>query len=211
MNVSILDLNCGNLSSIYNSLKFLDVNVKVTNDKSSINASEAIVFPGNGNFNFAMNNLIKTGFDDLLYENIISKKKPFLGICVGFQVLFSSSNEDGIKTKGLDLFKSDLKLIENKNHTKYFSLPHIGWNTVRTINSGGILSKVEGKLDFYFMHSYAVVDSNQLYATSICEYGEEFISSIEKDNITAVQFHPEKSHDTGIKFLNHWLKKNVKN
>ena len=109
MNVSILDLNCGNLSSIYNSLKFLDVNVKVTNDKSSINASEAIVFPGNGNFNFAMNNLIKTGFDDLLYENIISKKKPFLGICVGFQVLFSSSNEDGIKTKGLDLFKSDLK------------------------------------------------------------------------------------------------------
>ena len=74
-----------------------------------------------------------------------------------------------------------------------------------------IKALVEGELDFYFMHSYAVVDSNQLYATSICEYGEEFISSIEKDNITAVQFHPEKSHDTGIKLLNHWLKKNVKN
>ena len=125
MNVSILNLDCGNLSSIYNALKYLDLNVEITFDKKVINNSDAIVLPGNGNFSHVMKFLKKQGFEDLLHENLLVKKKPFLGICIGFQILFSSSMENDVKTNGLNFFNGNLTKIIEKRKTNNFSLPHI--------------------------------------------------------------------------------------
>ena len=211
MNVSILNLDCGNLSSIYNALKYLNLNVDLTFDKQKINNSDAIVIPGNGNFGHVMSFLKTKGIDDLLHENLIIKKKPFLGICIGFQILFSSSMENDIMTKGLNFFDGNLTKIIDKNNTDNFSLPHIGWNNIEITKSKSILKKIGNDLDFYFMHSFINNDIKNPYATSICEYGEKFVSSIEKENITAIQFHPEKSHETGINLLREWVENCVKN
>ena len=211
LNISILNLNCGNISSIFNALHYLGINAEVTIDKKKLIMSDAIVVPGNGNFNHVMNFLKKKNLEDLLYENIIVKKKPYLGICIGFQILFTSSIEDNINSKGLNFINGNLKIIEEQKRTENFSLPHIGWNTIKVKNSNSILGNIGNNLDFYFMHSYINNDINNPYASSICEYGERFISSIEKENITAIQFHPEKSHETGINLLKEWIKNCVKN
>ena len=211
MNVSILNLDCGNLSSIYNALKHLNLNVEITFDKKKINNSDAIVLPGNGNFSHVMSFLKKQSLDDLLYENLLIKKKPFLGICIGFQILFSSSMENDFKTDGLNIFKGSLTRILEKKKTDNFSLPHIGWNNIEIVQSNSIFRNIGKDLDFYFMHSFINNDINNPYVTSICEYGERFISSIERENITAIQFHPEKSHETGINLLKEWIKNCVKN
>ena len=117
MNVSILNLDCGNLSSICNALKHLDLDIEITRDKKKINNSDAIVLPGNGNFSHVMSFLKKQGLDDLLYESLLVKKKPFLGICIGFQILFSSSMENDVKTDGLNFFNGNLtKIIEKKKN-----------------------------------------------------------------------------------------------
>ena len=98
-----------------------------------------------------------------------------------------------------------------KKKTDNFSLPHIGWNNIEIIQSNSILKNIGKDLDFYFMHSFINNDIDNPYVTSICEYGERFVSSIEKENITAIQFHPEKSHGTGINLLKEWIKNCVKN
>ena len=211
MNVSILNLDCGNLSSIYNALKFLNLNVEITFDRKKINNSDAIVLPGNGNFSHVMGFLKKQGFEDLLYENLLVKKKPFLGICIGFQILFSSSMENDVKTNGLNFFNGNLTKIIEKKKTDNFSLPHIGWNSIEITQSNSIFKNIGKDPDFYFMHSFINNDINNPYVTSVCEYGERFISSIEKENITAIQFHPEKSHETGINLLKEWIQNCVKN
>ena len=151
----------------------------------------------------------ENGLDDILYENIIIKKKPFLGICIGFQILFTSGIEDNVKTQGLNFIDGNLTKLQEKLKTDNFSLPHIGWNNIEIINRDSVLNKLGKDLDFYFMHSYVNKDLNNKFATSICEYGEKFISSVEKENITAIQFHPEKSHDSGISFLREWIKINA--
>jgi len=211
MNVSILNLDCGNLSSIYNALKFLNLNVEITFDRKKINNSDAIVLPGNGNFSHVMSFLKKHGFDDLLYENLLIKKKPFLGICIGFQILFSSSMENDVRTNGLNFFNGNLTKIIEKKKTDNFSLPHIGWNNIEIIQPNSIFKNIGKDLDFYFMHNFINNDIKNPYASSICEYGEKFVSSIEKENITAIQFHPEKSHETGINLLREWVENCVKN
>lgn len=209
MKISILNLNCGNLSSISNAFDHLKTKFEVTFDKKKINQSDIIVLPGNGNFNHVMEFIRKNGLDDILYENIIIKKKPFLGICIGFQILFTSGIEDNVKTQGLNFIDGNLTKLQEKLKTDNFSLPHIGWNNIEIINRDSVLNKLGKDLDFYFMHSYVNKDLNNKFATSICEYGEKFISSVEKENITAIQFHPEKSHDSGISFLREWIKINA--
>ena len=209
MKVSILNLNCGNLSSISNAFDHLQIKFEVTSDEKKINQSDIIVLPGNGNFNHVMNFIRKKGLDEVLHENLIIKKKPFLGICIGFQILFTSGIEDNVKTQGLNFLDGNLTKLQEKLKTDNFSLPHIGWNNIEIINRDSILNKLSNDLDFYFMHSYVNKDLNNKFATSICEYGEKFISSVEKENITAIQFHPEKSHDSGISFLREWIKINA--
>ena len=205
--ISILNLDCGNLSSIYNAFNYLGINVKIINHETNLLDSEALVIPGNGNFNYVMNYIKSKNIFDKLQEFCLVKKKPYLGICIGFQILFSNSLEDNISTTGLNFIKGSLKPFENKKKISNFSIPHIGWNSINIKKSNKLFdSAVNSKLDFYFMHSYISNDILNPSVTSTCEYSEEFISSVEKENISGIQFHPEKSHDRGINLLKNWIK-----
>ncbi len=210
-NISILNLNCGNISSIYNALKYIGVNPIITIDKEEIKSSDGVIVPGNGNFNHVMKFIKEKKLSDTIYNYVMVEKKPYLGICIGFQILFNSSTEDNVQSKGLSFLPGKLKIIENKLKIDNFSLPHIGWNTVTLKKNNCILNGLGNNLDFYFMHSYIVLDADYSFVTSTCEYGEKFISSVEKANISAIQFHPEKSHDKGINLLSNWVYKHVKN
>ena len=180
--VSVIDFGAGNLHSVYKALKFIDVDAEITKDIGVIEKSDAVVFPGVGAFGAVMSAIKKNNLQDVIIKSARGLK-PFLGICVGMQVLFEDS-EENLEEKGLGIFKG--KVVRFK---KAKTIPHIGWN-----DSNG--------KKYYFVHSYYVIpeDKNIIYAET--EYdGENFTSVIKKDNLLAVQFHPEKSGDAGLELL----------
>ena len=185
-NISLIDSGAGNLHSVYKALKFIGADVEITSDPNIIEKSSAVVFPGVGAFGAVMNDLQKSNLKEVIIKQAKSSK-PFLGICVGMQVLFEYSEENP-KEKGLGIFKG--KVVRFKKAKK---VPHIGWNNV------------DGK-KYYFVHSYYAVpeDKNIIFAETDYD-GEGFTSIIKKDNLLAVQFHPEKSGDVGLELLKNFL------
>ena len=204
-NISLIDFGAGNLHSVYKALKFIGADAEITKDISVIEKSDAVIFPGVGAFGAVMSAIKKNNLQDVIIKSAKSSK-PFLGICVGMQVLFEDSEENP-EEKGLGIFKG--KVVKFK---KAKTVPHIGWNDVTfcgTKTTKYNPEKSEGSPNvnkFYFVHSFYVIpeDKNIIYAKT--EYdGEEFTSIIKKDNLTAVQFHPEKSGDTGLQFLESFI------
>ena len=183
--ISIIDFGAGNLHSVYKAFKYIGADVEITKDPNVIEKSDAVVFPGVGAFGAVMRSIKKNNLQDIL---IRSAAKPFLGICMGLQVLFESSEENP-EEAGLGVFKG--KVVRFKAAKK---VPHIGWN-----DAGG--------KKYYFVHSYYVVPEDNSIIYGETEYdGEKFTSVIKKDNLLAVQFHPEKSGDAGLELLRMFIK-----
>ncbi len=201
MRIVIIDYNMGNVKSVFNAFKSLNANVKVTNSYEDIKNSNGVILPGVGAFKDAVNNLKALRLNDLL-KNIIFKGKPFLGICIGLQVLFRTGTEGG-KSKGLDIFNGIVKKIPS---LKGLKIPHMGWNRIKILKQDSKLLKgIKQNESFYFVHSYHVIPDNNDIISSVAEYGINLVSSIEKNNCFGVQFHPEKSSNFGLLILKNFL------
>ncbi len=194
----------GNVQSVANAFSLLGEQVKITNNSMDLKEAKAIVLPGVGAFSDGMKNLEKRNLRQVLEEEIRDKKKPYLGICLGMQFLAQKSYESG-EHDGFGWIKGNVvRLRSGKENLK---IPHMGWNDTDVIQKGGLLNEIENPT-FYYLHSYFfdVDQSEKNVITSVCHYGENSITStLQKDNIYAVQFHPEKSQQTGIKLLKNFL------
>ena len=201
--IAIVDYNTSNLFSIANAIKKMNLLPIITSDHKTILKSDALILPGVGSFRFAMQEIEKKKLRESLIEFTKTGKLLF-GICLGFQLLFDSS-EEGKFTKGLGLIKGKVKKIENTNNKR---VPHLGWNKVflRSPKQG----LIENNKEFYFVHSYyAVPDSAELVFSTTQYEDLNFCSSVKKENVFGCQFHPEKSGKNGINFLQNFLNKEL--
>ena len=192
MSIVIIDYGAGNLKSIANMLKYVHADFKISSDAFDIKNAKKLIFPGQGHFSQAVNNLEKKGLIDVI-KNQISEGKPFLGICLGLQVLFEKS-EEAPEASGLGILKGTVK-----KYTKG-KIPQIGWNKIKTTENNSFLINDY----FYFVNSYYVCPEDKNVISSTTNYHIDFCSSIEKDNLIAVQFHPEKSAKAGLSFFKSW-------
>ena len=195
MKIIIIDTKSGNIASLKNALDHLGLSSKISNNEKDLDASSHLILPGVGSYINFMESLNSLKIIDNLKENILNRKKPFLGICVGMQVLSSFGLEND-KCKGLGLIDGEVKIIPTKN-----KIPHIGWNSIEIEYEDEILKGINNLSYFYFVHSYCFFLDNQKNLLSKTSYGFEIPSIIKKDNIYGVQFHPEKSQKKGLKLL----------
>lgn len=195
-NIVIINYNSGNIKSLGNMINYLGYDYTISNSKEEILNANKLLFPGQGHFEQAMNNLENSGLIETIKE-AIDKNIDFLGICLGLQILFEKSEEAPNK-KGLGIIKGEVKKFDIKISKK---IPQIGWNKIKTTSNNSFLDDEY----FYFVNSYYVEPKDKNIISSKAHYGIEFCASIEKDNICAVQFHPEKSSSGGIKFFKKWL------
>lgn len=202
--LAVVDYGLGNLRSVSKALESVGAQVKVTNQKQDLSLASAIVLPGVGAFQRAMENLKELKLIPAI-TRAIEENKPFLGICLGLQILFTQSSEHG-RHKGLDIIKGRVEKFASG-----LKIPHMGWNQVK------IVKKSKGKSDlfeniannsyFYFVHSYYVVPEDKDVVVATTTYGkEEFACSVNQGNVWGVQFHPEKSEKLGLQFLSNFLK-----
>ena len=192
--IAIVDYGMGNLKSVEKGFKKVGVDALVTSEPRVVDNAEAVVLPGVGAFKDCIRNLSDLSLTEAVVASI-KKGKPFLGICLGLQVLFSESEEFGT-CKGLDIFRG--KVVRFKEGLK---VPHMGWNTVKIVNRPPILSDIEEDSFFYFVHSFYVVPEDKGIIATTTDYGTTFTSMVWKDNVFATQFHPEKSQGLGLKIL----------
>ena len=192
--IAIVDYGMGNLKSVEKGFKKVGVDALVTSEPRVVDNADAVVLPGVGAFKDCIRNLSDLSLTEAVVTSI-NKGKPFLGICLGLQVLFSESEEFGT-CKGLDIFRG--KVVRFQEGLK---VPHMGWNTVKIINRPPILSGIEENSFFYFVHSFYVVPEDNGIIATTTDYGTTFTSMVWKDNVFATQFHPEKSQGLGLKIL----------
>ena len=204
--IAIIDYGVGNLYSVEKAVAAVGGDVLITSDAKDLEAADKLILPGVGSFGDCMKNLEATGLIPTLLEQI-EKKKPLMGICVGFQILFGSS-EESPDVRGLGIFNGEVRKIEAEG----LKIPHMGWNYVkvgRGYNSKVQDSKFMADLGvmpyFYFVHSYHVVPADENLIVGRTFYGEEIAAAIEFENIFATQFHPEKSGDVGLKVLKNFV------
>jgi len=206
MNVTIVDYNSGNISSVINSFKEVakgKVNIEVTSDLNKIKLSDKIVLPGQGSFKSCVGALNKiNGLTDALNEFAITKKKPLLGICVGLQ-MFADIGYEETKTKGLGWISGKVLKIDNQGGK--FKLPHIGWNQINIVKDSKILKDIENNSHMYFVHSYKFVPNDKKVISATTDYSSNIVCSVEKENIFGTQFHPEKSDKTGLKIIDNFI------
>jgi len=199
--IVIVDYGMGNLRNVQKGFEKIGFEARLTRNKSEIGRASAIVLPGVGAFKDCMENLEKYGLVDILLRSV-EKGKPYLGICLGLQVLFSESEEFG-SHKGLDLIKGKVvRFVPDPEH----KVPHMGWNTIEKAKEVPMLQGTESGDFFYFVHSYYVIPDKTEWISSFTTYGKPFVSSIWKENLFATQFHPEKSQQKGMRILENFVK-----
>ena len=199
--IAIIDYGAGNIQSVYKALKFIGADCKVTSDKDEILNADGAILPGVGSFGDAMDTMTKRGIKDTIIEYTKSGK-PFLGICLGLQLLFPESEETpGVK--GLDIFKGTITKIPNQNRT--LKIPHMGWNNISIKQKNGIFKGIEGKPYVYFVHSFYLKAQDKDIVAATTQYGVEIDAAVQKSNIIATQFHPEKSGEVGLKMLKNFV------
>jgi glutamine amidotransferase len=206
MNVTIVDYNSGNISSVINSFKEVakeKVNIKVTSDLDKIKSSDKVVLPGQGSFKScvdALNNI--NGLVDTLNDFAVSNKKPLLGICVGLQ-MFADIGYEGTETKGLGWISGKVSKIDNKNGE--YKLPHIGWNQINIVKDSKFFKNIENNSHMYFVHSYEFIPEDKSVTSATTDYSSNIVCSVEKENIFGTQFHPEKSDKIGLKIIQNFI------
>jgi glutamine amidotransferase len=196
--IAIIDYGMGNLRSVQKGFERMGHEVVVTNDAKTILDASKVVLPGVGAFPDCMRNLREYGLIDAVYRTIRSGK-PFLGICLGLQLLFTESEEFGI-SKGLDIIKGRVIRFKGPEFAD-LKIPHMGWNSISVKRQVPALQDVPDNSHVYFVHSFHVVPEDKSVIATTTPYGIDFVSSIWKDNIFAVQFHPEKSQNLGLSIL----------
>jgi len=207
--VVIIDYKLSNLYNVKHALEHYNINPVISSNKNDIYNADGIILPGVGAFGDAMNNLKKYDLIEPI-KDFLSTGKPFMGICLGFQLLFSESEEFG-SHKGLDIIKGVVKKFPHKINNKKVKVPQIGWNTIFKPNeyitwANSPLKELKEKEYMYFVHSYYVVPSNTKDILSITNYEDIiYCSSINKNNIFAVQFHPERSAQKGLSIYKNWI------
>jgi glutamine amidotransferase len=206
MNVTIVDYNSGNISSVINSFKEVakdKVNIKVTSDLEKIKSSDKVVLPGQGSFKSCIEalNSIK-GLVDTLNEFATNSKKPLLGICVGLQ-MFADIGYEEIETKGLGWISGEVSKINNQDGK--YKLPHIGWNQINILKDSKIFKNIENNSHMYFVHSYEFVPEDKNVISATTDYSSNIVCSVEKENIFGTQFHPEKSDIIGLKIIQNFI------
>jgi glutamine amidotransferase len=199
--IVIIDYGMGNLRNVQKGFEKIGFEARLTRNKKEIGGASAIVLPGVGAFKDCMENLGKYGLVEILVRSI-EKGKPYLGICLGLQVLFSESQEFG-SHKGLDLIKGRVVKFEPGPDHK---VPHMGWNTIEKEKEVPLLQGIESGDFFYFVHSYYVIPDRTEWISSSTTYGKPFVSSIWKENLFATQFHPEKSQQKGLRILENFVR-----
>ena len=206
MNVTIVDYNSGNISSVINSFKEVaknKVNIKVTSDLEKIKSSDKVVLPGQGSFKSCVDALNKIeGLTDILNEFVITNKKPLLGICVGLQ-MFADVGYEETETKGLGWISGKVSKMDNQNGK--FKLPHIGWNQINIVKDSKIFKNVENNSHMYFVHSYEFIPNDRSVISATTDYSSNIVCSVEKENIFGTQFHPEKSDKIGLKIIDSFI------
>lgn len=187
----------GNLRSVQKAFEKIGFPALISSDSTKIKQASHIILPGVGAFGDAMKNLANLGLLEILNEEVIKNKKPFLGICLGMQLLANKSYENG-ENKGLGWIEGEVIRFDAKENLK---VPHVGWNSVKCAKSSPLFSGIEDDSDFYFVHSYYFSANDKADVLSYTDYGFDFVSSVAKENIFGVQFHPEKSQENGLKIL----------
>ena len=194
--IAIIDYDAGNLKSVEKALLYLGQDVLVTRDREKILSADKVILPGVGNFGDAMEKLKGYGLEEVIRETA-RQGKPFLGICLGLQLLFERSAEaPGVE--GLGILKGEILRIPDREDLK---VPHIGWNSLKLQNQGRIFAGLEEEPYVYFVHSYYLKAADPQIVKAVTEYGGRINASVESGNVFACQFHPEKSSRTGLKIL----------
>ena len=193
--IVIVDYGMGNLRSVEKGFLKVGVDARIVSDPKSVDNASGIVLPGVGAFRDCVKNLTDAHLTDAIIR-VVQKGKPFLGICLGLQVLFSESEEFGV-CRGLDVFRGRVKRFPESG----LKVPHMGWNNVKILRRPPIFNGVADESYFYFVHSFYVAPQDRDIVATTTEYGAEFTSMVWKDNIFATQFHPEKSQETGLRIL----------
>ena len=206
MNVTIVDYNSGNISSVVNSFKEVTknkINLKITSDLQEIRSSDKIVLPGQGSFKSCVDALNAIdGLLEILNEFVINDKKPLLGICVGLQ-MFADIGYEETETKGLGWISGKVSKIDNQNGK--FKLPHIGWNQINIVKDSKIYKGIENNSHMYFVHSYEFSPNDKNVISATTDYSSNIVCSVEKENIFGTQFHPEKSDKIGLKIIDNFI------
>ena len=206
MNVTIVDYQSGNISSVINSFTEVargKVNLEVTSDIKKIKSSDKVVLPGQGSFKSCVDALNKiSGLTDTLNEFAITNKKPLFGICVGLQ-MFADIGYEETETKGLGWISGKVSKIDNQGGK--FKLPHIGWNEINIVKDSKIFKDIENNSHMYFVHSYEFVPNDKKVVSATTDYSSNIVCSVEKENIFGTQFHPEKSDKSGLKIIDNFI------
>ena len=206
MNVTIVDYNSGNISSVVNSFKKVakeKVNIEVSSDIKKIKQSDKIVLPGQGSFKSCMDALNSIdGLAQTLNEFVMDFKKPLLGICVGLQ-MFADVGYEETETKGLGWIPGKVSKINNQSGN--FKLPHIGWNQINIVKDSKIFKDIENNSHMYFVHSYEFIPNDKNVISATTDYSSNIVCSIEKGNVFGTQFHPEKSEKIGLIMIRNFI------
>ena len=206
MNVTIVDYNSGNISSVMNSFKEVSkgkVNIAVTSDLNKIKSSDKVVLPGQGSFKSCVDALNSiSGLVNTLNEFVISNKKPLLGICVGLQ-MFADIGYEETETRGLGWISGKVSKINNQNGK--YKLPHIGWNQINIVKESKIFKDLENNSHMYFVHSYEFIPEDKNVISATTDYSSDIVCSVEKENIFGTQFHPEKSDKVGLQIISNFM------
>jgi glutamine amidotransferase len=204
---TIIDYGMGNLYSLQNALSYLGEESIISSDPNVIRKANKLILPGVGSFGEAMRNIKDKSLDQAIHEVVITKGFPFLGICLGMQLLAYEGEEDG-RHKGLAYVDGTVKKLSGTN----LRLPHIGFNAVETkLCSKSLFKDIPNCSDFYFVHTYHFVCTHEENVSGTTVYANPFISAVQKDNIYGVQFHPEKSQSNGLRLLSNFLQISKKN
>ncbi len=198
--VAIIDYDAGNIKSVEKALHYLGEEAVITRDRDTILGADRVILPGVGAFGDAMDKLRTYGLDKVIQE-VVGQNTPFLGICLGLQLLFESSEEsEGVE--GLGILKGKVVRLPEENNLK---IPHIGWNSLKYPNPGRLFTGIAEDSYVYFVHSYYLQAKDPSIVTATTEYGTLIHASVEQGNVFACQFHPEKSSEVGMQILKNFL------
>ncbi|WP_234126469.1 imidazole glycerol phosphate synthase subunit HisH [Campylobacter sp. TTU_617] len=199
--IGVIDYKAGNLNSVLKALDKIGMSNFLIQEKTDFQKAKKLILPGVGSFKEAMNSLKELDFISVLKEEVLTHKKPILGICLGMQLLLEKGYEGGI-CNGLGFIEGEvIPFNENLN----LKIPHIGWNDIEILKQVPLYQGISNKSDFYFVHSF-YVNCKEEFISAKCDYGIQFCTSLQKNNIYGVQFHPEKSQNLGLKLLENFLK-----